>query len=227
MGQKVHPVGLRLKINKAWPSTWYFGKQKYSDMLHSDIAIRSYIEKRLKGIGISEIRIERYPDRANVIIRTSRPGQVIGKDGKDINKLKAELHQKFDKNIYVNIEQETKADIRAKLIAENLASQIEGRLPFRRAMKQALAATMRGGAQGVKILISGRLNGAEMARKESYKEGQIPLHTLRANIDYGVATAFTTYGTIGIKVWVYNGLVLNKDGQTEEEDKYTVKRRTR
>ena len=227
MGQKVNPIGIRLKVNRSWQSTWFFDKTKYADMLHSDIAIRKYIEKRLKGVGISEIRIERYPDRANVIIRTSRPGQVIGKDGKDINKLKEELHQKFDSTVYVNIEQESKPDIRAKLVAENIASQIEGRLPFRRAMKQALAATMRGGAEGVKIMISGRLNGAEMARKETYKEGRIPLHTLRADIDYGIATAFTTYGTIGIKVWIYNGIVFDKTENAEEEDKYAVKRRTR
>lgn len=225
MGQKVNPIGLRLKINKEWSSTWYAVKKNYTDFLHSDLAIRKFIEKRLKSAGVSFLKIDRFPDRANVTIKTSKPGMVIGRDGKEINKLKEDLHKQFGKAIFVNIEQDHKPEISAKLIGENIATQLEGRLPFRRAMKQAITSTMRGGALGVKIMVSGRLNGAEMARKETYKEGRVPLHTLRANIDYSRATAFTTYGTIGVKVWVYNGIVLSK--QEEEEDKYTVKRKTR
>lgn len=225
MGQKVNPVGLRLKINKDWQSIWYAPKGKYAEFLHSDLAIRNYLKKKLKNAGVSEIKIDRFPDRANVVIRTSKPGMVIGKDGKEINKLKEDLHKKFGKKIQLNIEQEHKPEVNATLIADSIASQIEGRLPFRRAMKQAITSTMRGGAQGVKIMLSGRLNGAEMARKETYKEGRIPLHTLRADIDYGTSTAFTTYGTIGVKVWVYKGNVLSN--VEEEEDKYAVKRKTR
>jgi small subunit ribosomal protein S3 len=225
MGQKVNPVGFRLKINKDWTSTWYADKKKYTEFLHTDLKIRKFIEKRLKSAGVSFIKIDRFPDRANVTIKTSKPGMVIGRDGKEINKLKEDLHSQFGKSIYVNIEQDHKPEVNAKLIAENVATQIEGRLPFRRAMKQSITSTMRGGALGVKIMVSGRLNGAEMARTETYKEGRIPLHTLRANIDFNTATAFTTYGTIGVKVWVYNGVVLSK--QDEEEDKYTVKRKTR
>ncbi len=225
MGQKVNPIGIRLKINKDWKSTWYAPKGKYTEFLHSDLAIRNFVQKRLKSAGVAEIKIDRFPDRANVIIRTSKPGMVIGKDGKEINKLKEEMHKLFGKNIYVNIEQEHKPEMQSKLIAEGIAQQIEGRLPFRRAMKQAITTTMRGGALGVKVMLNGRLNGAEMARQETYKEGRIPLHTLRADIDYGTATAFTTYGTIGVKVWVYKGIVLSN--VEEEEDKYTVKRKTR
>lgn len=226
MGQKVNPIGLRLKVNKDWQSTWYFDKHRYAENLHSDINIRKFIEKKLKNVGVSQIRIERYPDKVNVVIRTPKPGQVIGRDGKDINKLKNELAKKFYSNIFLNIEQENQPDVQATLVAKNLAGQIEGRLPFRRAMKQALSNTMRGGAQGVKIMLSGRLNGAEMARRETYKEGRIPLHTLKANIDYGTGTAYTTYGTIGIKVWIYKGDMLEQTVE-EEEDKYAVKRRTR
>lgn len=224
MGQKVNPIGFRLKINKEWSSTWYADKRDYAKFLHFDLKIRDFIEKKLKSSGISSIKIERFPDRANVTIKTSKPGMVIGRDGKEINKLKEELHKQFGKSIYLNIEQDHKPEINAKLISENIATQLEGRLPFRRAMKQAITSTMRGGALGVKVMVSGRLNGAEMARKESYKEGRVPLHTIRANIDFNRATAFTSYGTIGVKVWVYSGVVLSNQ---EEEDKYTVKRKTR
>ncbi|MCU0846604.1 MAG: 30S ribosomal protein S3 [Spirochaetes bacterium] len=226
MGQKVNPTGFRIGINKTWDSVWFEDKKEYSKYLHEDLAIKKHIDKSKQGAGISKITIERFPDRVNVNIHASRPGVLIGKKGADIENLKAELQKIATKNVYINIIEVKKPENNAKLIALQVASQIESRFPYRRAVKQAITNSIRSGAQGVKVNISGRLNGAEIARSENYKEGRIPLHTLRADIDYGFAEALTTFGLIGIKVWIYNGIVLSKNVE-DEEDKYTVKRKTK
>lgn len=226
MGQKVNPIGLRLGIIKTWDSIWYEDKKNYVKKLHEDLEIKEYIQKKKKNAGISRVTIERFPDRVNVNIHAARPGVLIGKKGADIEALKLQLQKIASKNIYINIIEVKKPEKDSKLIGEQIASQIESRFPFRRAVKQAITNAIRSGALGIKITISGRLNNAEMARTESYKEGRIPLHTLRADIDYGFAEAVTTFGVIGIKVWIYNGEVISKVND-EEEDKYTVKRKTR
>ncbi|TAL39230.1 MAG: 30S ribosomal protein S3 [Spirochaetes bacterium] len=226
MGQKVNPVGLRVGINKPWDSIWYEEKKQYAKYLHEDITIQKHVEKKHKNAGIYKISIERYPDRVNVNVHAARPGLLIGRKGADIEVLKAELQKLASKNVYINIIEVKKPEKNAKLIGEQIASQIEGRFPYRRSVKQAIAGAIRGGALGVKIAISGRLNGAEIARSESYKEGRIPLHTLRADIDYGTAEALTTFGLIGIKVWIYNGDILS-NREESDEDKYSVKRKTK
>jgi small subunit ribosomal protein S3 len=226
MGQKVNPKGLRIGITRTWDSVWYDDKKAYSSNLHEDLEIQKYIEKEKRSAGISKVAIERFPDRVNVNIHAARPGVLIGKKGVDIEELKSELQKIASKNVYKNIIELKKPEKNSKLIAEQIASQIEGRFPFRRAVKQAINNAMRSGALGIKITVSGRLNNAEMARTESYKEGRIPLHTLRADIDYGFAEALTTFGLIGVKVWIYNGDILSKN-QENEEDKYQVKRKTK
>lgn len=226
MGQKVNPVGLRIGVIKTWDSIWYDEKKTYSKYLHEDIAIRKFIEKKHKSAGIAKVAIERFPDRVNVNIHASRPGLLIGRKGADIEILKNDLQKISSKTVYINIVEVKKPEKNSKLVAEQIASQLESRFPFRRAVKQAISGAIRGGAQGIKITVSGRLNGAEMAREESYKEGRIPLHTLRADIDYGTAEALTTFGLIGIKVWLYSGEVLSKKDESDE-DKYSVKRKTR
>ncbi len=226
MGQKVNPIGLRIGINRTWDSVWYEDKDAYKKYLHEDLEIKKYIKKTKKTAGIAKITIERFPDRVNVNIHASRPGVLIGKKGVDIESLKESLQKKVDKNVYINIVEVKKPEKNASLIAQQIANQLEGRFPYRRAVKQAITNAIRSGAEGVKITVAGRLNGAEMARFESYKEGRIPLHTLRADIDYGLAEALTTFGVIGVKVWIYNGIVLSKSIE-DEEDKYTVKRKTR
>lgn len=227
MGQKVNPVGLRVGINRTWDSVWYEDKKTYADYLHEDLAIKKYIEKNNKNAGIARVAIERFPDRINVNIHASRPGVLIGKKGADIEALKNELQKIASKNVYINIVEVKKPEKNAKLIALQIAAQLESRFPYRRAVKQAITNAMRSGALGVKITVAGRLNGAEMARTESYKDGRIPLHTLRADIDYGKGEALTTFGLIGIKVWIYNGDVLTRNQDEDEEDKYTVKRKTK
>lgn len=226
MGQKVNPIGIRIGINKYWDSMWYEEKKAYARYLHEDLAIQENVQKKHKNAGISKVTIERYPDRVNVNIHASRPGLLIGRKGSDIEILKEELQKLVLKNVYINIIEVKKPEKNAKLIAEQIASQLESRFPFRRAVKQAMAGAIRGGALGIKVAISGRLNGAEMARSESYKEGRIPLHTLRADIDYGVAEALTTFGLIGVKTWIYNGDILSNRDESEE-DKYSVKRKTK
>ncbi len=226
MGQKVNPIGIRLGITRTWDSIWYEDKKGYAKNLHEDIAIKKYIRKTRKNAGIARITIERFPDRVNVNIHAARPGVLIGKKGVDIEALKKELQKIASKNVYINIIEVKKPERNSKLIAEQIASQIEGRFPYRRAVKQAITNAMRSGAQGIKIVISGRLNNAEMARTESYKDGRIPLHTLRADIDYGFAESLTSFGITGIKVWIYNGNILS-NAQENEEDKYTVKRKTK
>jgi small subunit ribosomal protein S3 len=226
MGQKVNPIGIRLGINRTWDSVWYDEKKQYAANLHEDIKIKKYIAKEKKSAGIAKVTIERFPDRVNVNINASRPGVLIGKKGADIEQLKDQLQKLASKAVYINIVEVKKPEKNSKLIAEQIASQIESRFPYRRAVKQGITNAIRSGALGIKVMVSGRLNNAEMARTESYKEGRIPLHTLRADIDYGFAEALTSFGLIGVKVWLYNGDVLTKD-QEDDEDKYSVKRKTR
>ena len=226
MGQKVNPIGIRLGINRTWDSVWYDEKKQYAANLHEDIKIKKFIAKEKKNAGIAKVTIERFPDRVNVNINAARPGVLIGKKGADIEFLKDQLQKLASKTVYINIVEVKKPEKNSKLIAEQIASQIESRFPYRRAVKQAITNAMRSGALGIKVMVSGRLNNAEMARTESYKEGRIPLHTLRADIDYGFAEALTSFGLIGVKVWLYNGDVLTKD-QEDDEDKYSVKRKTR
>jgi small subunit ribosomal protein S3 len=226
MGQKVNPIGIRLKINRTWDSIWYGEKKEYSRNIHEDLKIKKFIEKEKKSAGISRVSIERFPDRVNVNINAARPGVLIGKKGADIEDLKNQLQKIASKTVYINIIEVKKPERNSKLIAEQIAAQIENRFPYRRAVKQAITNAMRSGTLGIKIMISGRLNNAEMARTEIYKDGRVPLHTLRADIDYGFAEALTTFGLIGVKVWLYNGDVLSKD-QNDDEDRYSVKRKTR
>ncbi len=204
MGQKVNPIGLRLGINKTWDSRW-FSKKDYSAKLHEDIAIKRFLKKKLQSAGISRIVIERTAKKANISLHTARPGIVIGKKGADIDKIKKQLAQFTTDEVSVNIIEIRKPEIDATLVAESVADQLERRVTFRRAMKRAVQSSMRLGAKGIRINCAGRLGGAEIARTEWYREGQVPLHTFRADIDYGVAKAHTTYGVIGIKVWIYKG----------------------
>ncbi len=210
MGQKVNPIGLRLGIVKTWESRWYAGKD-YSQYILEDHKIRQFLKKRLYHAGISRIEIERSSRRVRLRIYTARPGIVIGKKGSEIAQLKSELEKIIPGEILVDIQEVRKPEIDAQLVAENVALQIERRVAFRRAMKRAVSSAMRFGAQGIKIICSGRLGGAEMARTEWYKEGRVPLHTLRADVDYGITEARTTYGVIGIKVFIFKGEILEKD----------------
>ncbi|MBC8868372.1 MAG: 30S ribosomal protein S3 [Planctomycetes bacterium] len=202
MGQKVNPIGLRLALTKDWRSRWYADKRDFGTMLKEDTDIRKLVAGRLKDAAVSEIYIERYANRIRITIKSARPGLVIGRKGEDIDKLREVLAKMTNKEIYIEIAEIKKPDCDAKLVAENVAMQLERRVSHRRAMKRALQMAMDNGALGIKILAAGRLNGAEIARSESYKEGKVPLHTLRANIDYGTAEANTVAGIIGIKVWV-------------------------
>ena len=210
MGQKVNPIGLRLGIVKTWDSRWYAGKN-YADYILEDANIRKFIKKKLYHAGISRIEIERSAKRVRLRIYTARPGIVIGKKGAEIEQLKRELEKLISQEVMIDIQEVRKPEIDAQLVAENVALQIERRVAFRRAMKRGVSSAMRFGAQGIKIICSGRLGGAEMARTEWYKEGRVPLHTLRADIDYGFTEAKTTYGLIGIKVFIFNGEILVKE----------------
>jgi len=211
LGQKVNPIGLRLGIVKTWESRWYAGKKKYADYILEDHNIRKFIKKKLFHAGIARIEIERSAKRVRLRIFTARPGIVIGKKGSEIEKLKKELEQVVSQEVLIDIQEVRKPEVDAQLVAENVAQQIERRVAFRRAMKRGVSSAMRFGAQGVKIICSGRLGGAEMARTEWYKEGRIPLHTLRADIDYGFIEARTTYGVIGVKVFIFKGEILGQD----------------
>lgn len=202
MGQKVNPIGLRIAVNKNWRSRWFAGKKEFADLLQEDIAIREAVQTRLKDAAISNVFIERYANRVRVTIRTARPGLVIGRKGEDIEKLREQLGKMTKKEVYIEIDEVKSPDLDARLVAESIALQLERRVSYRRAMKRAIQMAMDIGADGIKVLASGRLGGAEISRAESYKEGRIPLHTLRANIDYGTATARTVAGAIGIKVWI-------------------------
>ena len=207
MGQKINPIGLRVGVIKDWESRWYAEKD-YADLLHEDIKIREYLEERLKQAAISTIEIERAANRVNITIHTGKPGMVIGKGGSEVEKLRKDLMKLTGKRIHINIVEIKKVDLDAKLVAENIARQLENRISFRRAQKQAIQRTMRAGAKGIKTQVSGRLGGADIARAEHYSEGTVPLHTLRADIDYAHAEADTTYGKLGVKVWIYRGEVL-------------------
>ncbi len=209
MGHKVHPTGFRLGITEGWRSMWYADSQAFSGYLNTDLAVRDYIKKRLAHASISQVRIERPAKNALITIHTARPGIVIGKKGEDIERLRRELARMMNIPVHVNIEEVRKPELDAQLVSENVAQQLERRIMFRRAMKRAVGNAMRLGAQGIKIQVSGRLNGAEIARSEWYREGRVPLHTLRADIDYGFAEAKTTYGVTAVKVWVYKGEVLD------------------
>ena len=216
MGQKVNPIGLRVGINRTWDSRW-FANRDYAKFLHEDLKLREFLHTRLSAAGISRIIIERPAKKARVTIHSARPGVVIGKKGADIEKLRSDLAKITGGEVNLNIVEIRKPEIDARLIAESIAQQLERRIAFRRAMKRSVQSAMRLGALGIRINCSGRLGGAEIARMEWYREGRVPLHTLRAEVDYGVATAMTTYGTCGIKVWVFKGEVLAHDPMAQDK----------
>ena len=212
MGQKVHPVGFRLGVIKTWESKWY-AEADYAKLLHEDIKLRNYLKKRLYHAGISKIELERAANKAKINIFAARPGIIIGKKGSEVEALKKELAKLTDKEVFINIQEVRKPEIDAQLVAENVALQLERRVAFRRAMKKSVSMALKFGGQGIKITCSGRLGGAEMSRTEWYREGRVPLHTLRADIDYGFAEAKTTYGIIGVKVLIFKGEVLAREQQ--------------
>ncbi len=212
MGQKVHPVGFRLGVIKTWESKWY-AEADYAKLLHEDIKLRNYLKKRLYHAGISKIELERAANKAKINIYAARPGIIIGKKGSEVEALKKELAKLTDKEVFINIQEVRKPEIDAQLVAENVALQLERRVAFRRAMKKSVSMALKFGGQGIKITCSGRLGGAEMSRTEWYREGRVPLHTLRADIDYGFAEAKTTYGIIGVKVLIFKGEVLAREQQ--------------
>jgi len=216
VGQKVNPIGLRLGINRTWDSTWYADK-KYAELLHEDLKLRKYVKNRLFAASVSRIQIERAANRIRITIHTARPGMVIGRGGAEADALRKDLEKMTGKQVSVNILEVKHAETDAQLIAENIASQLERRISFRRAMKQAMMRAERLGAQGIRMKTSGRLGGAEIARTEGYSSGKLPLHTLRADIDYGFAEAKTTYGKIGVKVWVYKGEVLPRKAREQRQ----------
>jgi len=216
MGQKVNPNGFRLGINRTWSSRW-FSKSNYAKFLHQDLEIKSYVEKKLKNASISKINIERAAKKIRISIYSSRPGIIIGKKGADIEELKNKLTKLSNLEVFLDIKEIRKPEVEAKLVAENIATQLEKRVSFRRAMKKSVQSSMRLGAKGVKVLCSGRLGGAEIARNEKYNEGSVPLHTLRSDIDYATAEAETTYGIVGIKVWINKGIILKKDPYASEK----------
>ncbi|OQW93809.1 MAG: 30S ribosomal protein S3 [Beggiatoa sp. IS2] len=213
MGQKVHPVGFRLGIIKDWSSKWYANNKDYANYLYVDLKVREFIRKKLAQASVSEVRIERPARNARIIIHTVRPGIVIGKKGEDIDVLRREVSAMMGVPVHISVEEIRKPELDAYLVAVSVAQQLERRIMFRRAMKRAVGNAMRLGAQGIRIKVSGRLNGAEIARTEWYHEGRVPLHTLRADIDYGLAEARTTYGVIGVKVWIFKGEIIGKQGQ--------------
>ncbi|MCY3750270.1 MAG: 30S ribosomal protein S3 [Gammaproteobacteria bacterium] len=217
MGQKVHPTGIRIGIIKDWTSTWYADTKDYARYLNTDLQVRKYLRKKLVNASVSRIQIERPPNEIKVIIHSARPGIVIGKKGEDIERLSQEVSDMMGVRAKVSVQEIRKPELDASLVAESVAQQIERKIMFRRAMKRAVTNTMRLGALGIKINVSGRLNGAEIARSEWYREGRVPLHTLRADIDYGTANSNTTYGVIGVKVWIFKGEVFNVEDRTDDD----------
>ncbi len=209
MGQKTHPYGFRLVYNKTWHSRWY-GEAHYADTLHEDLRLRRHLKTRLGHAGVSEIDIERAADKLRVTIYTSRPGIIIGRRGAEVDKLRDDLQKEMGREVHINIQEIQRPELDAQLVAESIAGQLQRRVSFRRAMKKAMESAFRFGAKGVKIMVAGRLGGAEIARSEWYQEGRLPLHTLKADIDYGLAESMTTYGVIGVKVWVYKGDLLKE-----------------
>lgn len=218
MGQKVHPIGMRVGIIRDWDAKWYAEKE-YAEYLHEDLKIREYIYKNLADAAVSTIEIERAANRVNISIHTAKPGMVIGKGGSEVENLRKALNKLTGKRVHINIVEIKKPDLDAKLVAEGIARQLENRVAFRRAQKQAIQRTMRAGALGIKTQVSGRLNGADIARSEGYSEGTVPLHTLRADIDYAWEEADTTYGKLGVKVWIYRGEILPEKKNTEKGGK--------
>ena len=214
MGQKVHPTGIRLGITKDWTSKWYADSKHYGEFLNIDLKVRAYLQKKLAAASISRIQIERPANNARITIHSARPGLVIGRKGEDIDRLRKHITGMMGVPVHINIEEIRKPELDATLVAQNIAQQLEKRIMFRRAMKRAVTNSMRLGAQGVKINVGGRLNGAEIVRSEWYREGRVPLHTLRADIDYGVCEANTTYGIIGVKVWIFKGEVFERSDVT-------------
>jgi small subunit ribosomal protein S3 len=226
MGQKVHPNGIRLGIVKDWTSKWYAGSKDFGDYLHTDLRVREFLQKELAQASVSRIQIERPARNARITIHTARPGIVIGKKGEDIEKLRHKISAMMELpvgSVHLNIEEIRKPELDATLVAQSVAQQLERRIMFRRAMKRAVTNAMRLGGQGIKIQVSGRLNGAEIARTEWYREGRVPLHTLRADIDYGVASAHTPSGVIGIKVWLFKGEVFGDEDSAEAQEKAAAK----
>jgi small subunit ribosomal protein S3 len=217
MGQKVNPIGLRLGINRTWDSRWFANDREYGDLLHEDLRIRRYIHQKVGQAGISKVIIERPAKKARITIHTARPGVVIGKKGADIERLRKELALMTDSELHLNIVEIRKPEIDAKLVADNIAQQLERRIAFRRAMKRSVQSAMRLGAKGIRINCAGRLGGAEIARTEWYREGRVPLHTLRADIDYGETVATTAYGTCGVKVWIFTGEVMAHDPMAKDK----------
>lgn len=218
MGQKVHPTGIRLGIVKEWTSKWYANSKDYADLLYTDMQVRDFLKKKLSQASVSRIQINRPANNANITIHTARPGLVIGKKGEDIDALRAQVSQMMGIPVHISIEEIRKPELDAQLVAESIAQQLERRVMFRRAMKRAVQNSMRLGAEGIKVNISGRLNGAEIARNEWYREGRVPLHTLRADIDYGFAEALTTYGILGVKVWIFKGEVYAGEAPATADD---------
>ena len=217
MGQKVNPIGLRLGINRTWDSRWFARKGEYAKLLHEDIKIRGYLMKQLKQAAVAKIVIERPHKKCRITIHSGRPGVVIGKKGADIDKLRKDISKMTDSEVIINIVEIRKPEIDAHLVAESISQQLERRVAFRRAMKRAVQSAIRLGAGGIRINCSGRLGGNEIARMEWYREGRVPLHTLRADVDYGTATAFTTYGTCGVKVWIFKGEILEHDPMAQDK----------
>jgi small subunit ribosomal protein S3 len=224
MGQKVHPTGIRLGIVKEWTSKWYADSKDYADLLFTDMKVRDFLKKKLSQASVSRIQINRPANNANITIHTARPGLVIGKKGEDIDALRAQVSEMMGNPVHISIEEIRKPEMDAQLVAESIAQQLERRVMFRRAMKRAVQNSMRLGAEGIKVNISGRLNGAEIARNEWYREGRVPLHTLRADIDYGFAEALTTYGILGVKVWIFKGEVFAGQSPQAEDDSKAAKR---
>ena len=218
MGQKVHPTGIRLGIIKDWTSTWYADTKDFARYLNTDLQVREFLRKKLVNASVSRIQIERPPNEVKVIIHSARPGIVIGKKGEDIERLSQEVSDMMGLRAKVSVREIRKPELDANLVAESVAQQIERKIMFRRAMKRAVTNTMRLGALGIKICVAGRLNGAEIARSERYREGRVPLHTLRADIDYGVANSNTTYGVIGVKVWIFKGEVFNVQNRADDDE---------
>lgn len=217
MGQKVNPIGLRLGVNRTWDSRWFARGAEYAKLLHQDLKLRTWLKERLNAAGVSRIIIERPHKKCRITIYAARPGVIIGKKGADIDKLRKKVSEMTASEVFINIVEIRKPEIDARLVAESIAQQLERRVAFRRAMKRAVQSAMRLGAEGIRINCSGRLGGAEIARLEWYREGRVPLHTLRADVDYGTATAFTTYGTCGVKVWIFKGEILEHDPMAQDK----------
>jgi len=222
MGQKVNPNGIRLGIVKDWTSNWYADRGEYADLLNTDLDVREFLRKKLAHASVSKIEIKRPAKNARIVIHTARPGIVIGKKGEDIEALRAQVSQMMKVPVHIGVEEIRKPELDAYLVAESIAGQLERRIMFRRAMRRAVTNAMRLGAEGIKVKVSGRLNGAEIARSEWYREGRVPLHTLRADIDYGLAEARTTYGVIGVKVWIFKGEIIKRAEEPESAEAETA-----